>query len=155
MATKHVFLKQVQGTTFTAKGDSNHWVMMDGAEEFGGSNAGARPKELVLFALAGCTASDVVNILKKKRVALAGYEMNLVGKEHEDYPRAFAEIHIEYVFYGEHLQAKDLEHAIDLSISKYCSVSAMLAPSVQITHSYRVEPGPCMTRQEENEARLN
>lgn len=154
MATKHVFLKQVQGTTFTAKGDSNHWVMMDGAEEFGGSNAGARPKELVLFALAGCTASDVVNILKKKRVNLTGYEMNLVGKEEEDYPRAFIGIHIEYVFYGDNLRAEDLEHAIELSISKYCSVSAMLMPSVKITHSYKIEPGPCLAKSGETEIRL-
>ena len=155
MATKHAFLKQVQGTTFTAKGDSNHWIMMDGVEEFGGSNAGSRPKELVLFALAGCTASDVTSILKKKRTNLTGFEMNLVGKEAEEHPKVFTEIHIEYVFYGDNINPADVERAIELSTTKYCSVSAMLSKAVNITHSYRIEPGPCITQHEESEALMN
>jgi putative redox protein len=138
--TKRAMLKQVDGMAFVAKGDSNHWVMMDGPESVGGLNAGSRPKELVLFALAGCTASDVVGILKKKRVSLRGFEMHLTGLEAEEHPRVFTEIHVEYVFFGDDIRKEDVERAIELSTTKYCSVSAMLTPKVKITHSYCIRP---------------
>ncbi len=144
--TKHAQLRQVTGMAFAAKGDSNHWVMMDGPESVGGSNAGSRPKELVLYALAGCTASDVVNILKKKRVPLQGFEMHLAGEESEEHPRVFTTIHVEYVFFGDDIRREDVERAIELSTTKYCSVSAMLTPKVKITHSYRIEPALAATR---------
>ncbi len=137
--TKHAILKQIEGLAFAAKGDSNHWVMMDGPVSVGGTDAGSRPKELVLCALAGCTASDVVSILKKKRVPLQGFEMHLTGHEAEDHPKVFTDIHVEYVFFGEGIDPADVERAIELSTTKYCSVSAMLSPKVKITHSYRIE----------------
>jgi putative redox protein len=137
--TKHAVLKQLDGIAFAAKGDSNHWVMMDGPESVGGTDAGSRPKELVLYALAGCTASDVVNILKKKRVPLQGFEMHLTGHEAEEHPKVFTDIHVEYVFFGDDISPVDVERAIELSTTKYCSVSAMLTPKVKITHSYRIE----------------
>ena len=64
MSTKKAFVKQVQGITFAGKADSNNWVMMDGPENFGGSNGATRPKELLLIALGGCTGSDVTAILQ-------------------------------------------------------------------------------------------
>lgn len=140
MATKEVFLRQLQGITFAAKAGSNHWVMMDGGPDFGGSSAGSTPKELVLMGLAGCTASDVIPILKKKRVPLVGYEMNVKGIEVEEHPRIFKEIHVEFVFYGDGLNPADVERAIELSKTKYCSVSAMLSKSSPIHTSYRIEP---------------
>lgn len=136
---KTVFLKQVRGLTFASKGESGHWVIMDGPESVGGSNAGSRPKELLLFALAGCTASDVVSILKKKRVPVQGYEMNLTGEESEEHPKVFTSIHVEYVVYGEGIDVVDVERAVELSTTKYCAVSAMLRPAVKITHSIRIE----------------
>jgi putative redox protein len=139
MVTKHAVVKQVEGLAFAAKSDSNHWVIMDGPEMFGGSNAGPRPKELLLIALGGCTASDVVAILKKKRVPLEGFEVHLTGNVREEHPQVFTDIHIEYVFYGEGINPADIERAIELSTTKYCSVSAMLRPSVNLTHSYRIE----------------
>lgn len=140
MATKTAILKQIQGIAFAGKSDSNHWVVMDGPETVEGTNAGTRPKELLLIALAGCTASDVVNILKKKRVPVEAFEMNMTGTEREEHPRIFTAIHLEYVFYGTGISPADVERAIDLSTSKYCSVSAMLKPTVVITHSFRIEP---------------
>lgn len=137
---KEITLKHVAGITFVGKGASNHWVVMDGAPEFGGSLAGSSPKELVLIGLAGCTSSDVIPILKKKRIALAGYEVNIVGTEREEHPRSFTEVHVEYVFYGDGLKKEDLERAIELSTTKYCSVSAIIAASAKLTHSYRIEP---------------
>lgn len=139
--TKHAVLKQLDGLAFAAKSDSNHWVMVDGPESVGGTDAASRPKELVLFALAGCTASDVVSILKKMRVKLHGFEMHLTGHEAEEHPKVFTDIQVEYVFFGDDIKAADVERAIELSITKYCSVSAMLTPKVTITHSYRIERG--------------
>jgi putative redox protein len=139
MATKQAIIKQVKGITFAAKANSNHWVIMDGPEAFGGSDGGARPKELFLFALGGCTASDVVSILKKKRVPLEDFEVHLTGNECEEHPRVFTDIHIEFVFYGDGINPVDVERAIELSTTKYCSVSAMLKETVNITHSYRIE----------------
>lgn len=139
MATKQAVVKYVDGMTFTAKADTNHWVVMDGKKEFGGDEAGSSPKELLLFALGGCTANDVVSILKKKRVPLEGFELYLKGKEAEEHPKVFTEIHIEYVFYGDGIASKDVERAIELSTTKYCSVSAMIAKAATLTHSYRIE----------------
>ncbi len=141
MATKKAYVKQIKGITFAGKTDSNHWITMDGPEDFGGSNAGIRPKELILIGLAGCTGSDVVSILSKKKVKMEDYEMNLTAEVAETHPQVFTKIHIEYVFYGSEINPKDVERAIELSQTKYCSVTAMLQKSVEITHSYRIEGG--------------
>jgi putative redox protein len=142
--TKEVSLKQVRGITFAAKGNSNHWVIMDGSPDFGGSLAGSTPKELLLMALAGCTSSDVVPILRKRRVPIQGYEVNVKAEEREEHPRIFTSIHVEYVFYGDGIEKADVERAIEMSTTKYCSVSAILEASVHITHSYRIEPAASM-----------
>lgn len=137
--TKRALVKQVQGITFAGKTDSNHWVMMDGPEEFGGSNAGTRPKELILLALGGCTGSDVVSILTKKRVALEGFQIEFTAETADTHPQVFTKIHMEFVFRGRDIRAADVERAIELSETKYCAVSAMLRGSVAITHAYRIE----------------
>ncbi len=138
MVIKKAFVKQLRGVTLAGKSDSNHWVMMDGSEEFEGCRAASGPKELLLIALGGCTANDVLPILKKKRVKLDGFEINLTGEEAVDHPKVFTKIHIEYFFYGNDIQPKDVERAIELSTTKYCSVSAMLQKSVELTHSYKI-----------------
>jgi putative redox protein len=138
--TKEVQLKQLKGNTFAAKANSGHWVMMDTKEEVGGHSGGTTPKELVLMGLAGCTSMDVIPILKKKRSPVVSYECNVKATEREEHPKIFTDIHIEYVFYGDSIKPEDVERAIDLSATKYCSVSAQLAPSAKITHSYRIEP---------------
>lgn len=140
MEIKHAIVHQLQGITFAAKSDSNHWVIMDGPQMFGGSEAGTRPKELLLIALGGCTASDVIPIIKKKRVPLKGFEIHLTGNVREEHPQIYTAIHIEYVFYGDGINSSDIERAIELSMTKYCAISAMLKGNVKITHSYRIEP---------------
>ncbi len=139
MATKTAVVKQLQGITFAGKTDTNHWVMMDGPENFGGSNAAIRPKELLLLALGGCTGSDVVSILQKKRTNLDGFEIRISADVSEEHPQVFTKIHLEYVFFGKDLSTKDIEKAIELSQTKYCSVTAMLQKAVEITHSYKIE----------------
>jgi putative redox protein len=138
MAIKQAFIKQVRGITFVGKTDSGHWITMDGPENFYGSNAGIRPKELLLLSLAGCTGSDVIAILQKKRVPLNGFEINITAEQSDDHPQVYTKINIEYLFYGKSLNTNDLERAIELSQTKYCSVSAMLKKAVEITHSYKV-----------------
>ncbi|MCA2005635.1 MAG: OsmC family protein [Ignavibacterium sp.] len=138
MATKKAYVKQLKGITFVGKTDSNHWITMDGPEQFGGSNAGIRPKELILISLAGCTGSDVASILSKKRVKLDGFEMNITAEQADEHPQVFTKIHLEYVFYGKNLPVKELERAIELSQTKYCSVTAMLQKAMPIEHSYRI-----------------
>ncbi|NMB83255.1 MAG: OsmC family protein [Ignavibacteria bacterium] len=139
MATKKAVVKQIQGVTFMGKTDSNHWVVMDGPEDFGGSNAGIRPKELILMALAGCTGSDVAVILKKKKINLDGFEMNITAEMQETHPQVYTKINLEYVFYGNEIPKDAVERAIELSQKTYCSVTAMLQKSVEITHTYRIE----------------
>lgn len=138
MAIKKAYVKQIKGISFAGKTDSNHWVTMDGPEEFGGSNAGSRPKELLLIALGGCTASDVVNILKKKKADLKDIEINITAEVVDEHPQVYTKIQLEYVLYGENLKTADVERAIELSQTKYCSVTKMLEKAIEISHSYRI-----------------
>ena len=139
MATSKAYLKQIKGISFAGKTDSNHWITMDGSENFGGSDAGIRPKELLLLSLAGCTASDVVSILQKKRVKLDDFEMNISADMTEEHPKVYSKIDLEYVFYGKDIKDKDVERAIELSQTTYCGVTAMFKKAMEIKHSYRIE----------------
>ncbi len=139
MAEHKAVVKQIQGITFLGKTESNHWVPMDGPETFGGSNAGIRPKELLLLSLAGCTGADVAAILQKKRVKLDGFEINISAESTETHPKVYTKIHLEFVFYGKDIKEKDVERAIELSQTVYCGVTAMLEKSIEITHSNRIE----------------
>lgn len=141
MSTKKAYIKQIKGITFAGKTDSNHWVTMDGPVEFGGSDAGIRPKELLLLGLGGCTGSDVVSILQKKKVNLEDFEINIETEVSDGHPQVFTKLHLEYVFYGKDINVKDVERAIELSQTKYCGVTAMLEKAVEMTHSYRIVPG--------------
>ena len=112
--------------TFLAKGDSNHWLVMDGSQASGGGDAGSRPKELVLFALGGCTAFDVAEILRKRRLDVRSFTIDLEAEEAETQPRVFTKVQLTYHVDGEGIEVSDVERAIHLSLEKYCSVSAML-----------------------------
>jgi len=150
MRIKKAVLKQIEGTSFAGKSDTNHWITIDNSVEFGGSNAGSSPKELILIGLAGCTASDVVSILKKKRVNLEDFKINITAEVAEEHPKVFTKIHLEYLFFGENVPAKDVERSIELSRTKYCSVTKMLEKSVEITHSYRIIEGKSTIEEKEN-----
>ncbi len=139
MSTRTAYIKQLKGITFVGKTDSNHWVAMDGSVESGGSDAGIRPKELLLLGLGGCTGSDVASILKKKRVKLDSFEINIKTEVTEEHPQVFTDLHIEYVFYGKDIAKSSVERAIELSQTKYCGVTKMLEKAMKISHSYRIE----------------
>ena len=138
MPTKKALVKHIQGVTFIGKADSNHWITLDGPEQFGGSNAGTRPKELLLIALGGCTGSDVASILTKKRVPFTNFFMNIEAEVAEEHPQVYTRINLEYVFEGNGIEPQDIEKAINLSLTKYCSVTAMLQKAIQINHSYKI-----------------
>ena len=134
-----VIIKQLTGLTFFGKGESNHWVSIDGPKQLNGSEAASRPMELLLISLGSCTGSDVASILQKKRVPLVGMDIIVSADREENHPKVFTRIHVEYIFYGENIAEKDLERAMDLSQNKYCPVSAMLKKSCEITYSYKVK----------------
>ena len=138
MSTKKAIVKHIKGVTFLGKSDSNHWVTMDGPESFGGSDAGTRPKELLLIALGGCTGSDVITILQKKKVQINNFEMNISADVADEHPQVFTKINVEYVFHGKDIQEKDVERAIELSQTKYCSVTHTLNKAMEITHSFKI-----------------
>jgi putative redox protein len=138
MSTKKAIVKHIKGVTFLGKSDSNHWITMDGPENFGGSDAGTRPKELLLIALGGCTGSDVITILQKKKVQISNFEMNISADVAEEHPQVFTKINVEYVFHGKDIQESDVERAIELSQTKYCSVTHMLKKAVEIKHSFKI-----------------
>jgi putative redox protein len=141
MATKTALVKQLQGITFVGKTDSNHWITMDGPESFGGSNAGIRPKELLMLSLGGCTGSDVTSILSKKKIKLEGFEINITAESADEHPQVFTKMHLGYIFYGKDIPVKDIERAIELSLTKYCSVTAMLQKAMPIEHSFKIIEG--------------
>jgi putative redox protein len=138
MAKHKGMLKQVDGLTFLGKTDSNFWVPIDAAESVGGSDAGIRPKEMLLLSLAGCTAMDVASILKKKRVQLDDFNIEISADMTDEHPKVYTKIHLEYVFYGKDIKEKDVERAIELSLTNYCGVTAMLKKALTIEHSIRI-----------------
>jgi len=121
-----------------AESDSGHGVILDGAPEIGGRNMGVRPMEMVLMGLGGCTAIDVMLILKKQRQPVADCWIELSAERSESVPKVFTAIHITYFVKGEGLDPKQVERAVHLSANKYCSVSQMLRDTVTLTHSFEI-----------------
>ncbi len=133
-----VKIKQVEGLTFVGKGDTNHWVTIDGPKKFGGTEAATRPMELLLISLGSCTGSDVASILKKKRVEPINFEIDMNGETKDEHPKVFTKILVKYIFYG-NIEEKSVKSAIDLSQNKYCPVAAMLKKAeVKIEYSYKI-----------------
>jgi len=133
MATKVIWKGDM---TFEARTETNHKVLMDLAEKSGGANQGPRPMELVLVSLAGCTAVDVVSILKKMREQLEGLEVNVNSERVDQHPRVYRKIEIEFNLKGKNLKDESVKKAIDLSLDKYCSVKTMLEKTAEISYSY-------------------
>ncbi len=124
---------------FVAQGDSGHAIVMDSSEEGGGHNAGARPMEVLLMGVLGCTAMDVISILKKKHQAVRGLKVFASGDRAAEHPKCYTKIHLEYVAYGD-VDPVALARAVELSETKYCSAIATVRGTTEITSSVRVEP---------------
>ncbi len=130
-----------EGMTFLAETGSNHVVAMDGAPEGGGRNLAPRPMEVVLAGTGGCTAYDVVVILKKSGQQVTGCDVKLQAERAETDPKVFTRIHMHFVVRGRALKRNLVEHAIRLSHEKYCSASIMLGKSAEITKDFEIIEG--------------
>jgi len=136
-----IIVKNVDGITFVGRGESKHWVVMDGPETFGGSDAATRPMELFLISLAGCTGADVASLLKKMRVNYQKMEIHIDSERAVEHPKVYTKIDLVYKISGQNLEAeKDkIEKSIDLSQNKYCSISAMIrAANIPLNHTYEL-----------------
>jgi putative redox protein len=131
-------IKYLDGMQFVGHGDSGPAVVMDADVEHGGGNAGARPMELLLIGIGGCSGMDIISILKKKKEKVTGLEINVDGKKAEDYPQKYTDIDIEYVIKGRNLKDEAVKRAVQLSMDKYCSVKASLEGSAKVTFRYRI-----------------
>ena len=120
------------------KAESAHWIPMDTSLAGDGHAAANSPMELVLLAVGGCTAMDVLGILKKKRIVLDDFEVALEAERADSHPRLFTSIKLIYHFTGRGLMRSDLEQAVALSQDKYCSVAAMLRATVPLSYAIEV-----------------
>jgi len=127
-----------EGMTFLAETSSNHVVAMDGAPDGGGRNLAPRPMEMVLVGTGGCTAYDVVVILRKSGQAVTGCDVKLTSERAETDPKVFTKIHMHFVVRGKGLKRNVVEHAIRLSHEKYCSASIMLGKTAEITKDFEI-----------------
>ena len=126
------------GMSFLAETGSNHCVVMDGPPEAGGRNLAPRPMEMLLAGTGGCTAFDVVTILKKGRHAVTGCEVSLSAERAEREPKVFTRIHLHFRVSGRQLKPDAVARAIELSKEKYCSASIMLGKTATISHDFEI-----------------
>jgi len=131
-------IKWVEDVMFVGQSGSGHAVVMDGPPELGGKNMGIRPMEMMLMGLGGCTAFDVMLILKRSRQAVTDCVAELSADRAETDPKVFTKIHIHFIITGNNLKEKMVQRAVELSATKYCSASIMLAQTVEITHDYEL-----------------
>src|SRR5574341_229253 len=124
------------GMTFLAETGSNHVVAMDGAPDGGGRNLAPRPMEMVLLGTGGCTAYDVVLILRKSGQAVTGCEVALSAERAAVDPKVFTRIHMHFTVRGRALKRNLVEQAIRLSHEKYCSATAMLAKTAEVSRDF-------------------
>jgi putative redox protein len=124
--------------SFIAETGSGHIVAMDGAPEAGGRNLAPRPMEMLLLGTGGCTAFDVVLILRKGRHQVSACEVTLKAERAEQEPRVFTRIHFHFRVHGKNLKPEAVARAIALSGEKYCSASIMLGKTAQITHDFEI-----------------
>jgi putative redox protein len=130
-----------EGMSFLAETGSNHLVSMDGAPDGGGRNLAPRPMEMVLLGTGGCTAYDVVVILKKSGQEVTGCEVKLTAERATTDPKVFTRIHMHWIVRGRALKPNLVEHAIRLTHEKYCSATAMLQKTAEVTRDFEILEG--------------
>lgn len=130
-----------QGMKFVGTGETGHPVTMDAAAEVGGQDSAARPMEVLLIGLMGCTAMDVISILRKKRQDVQDFRIFASFERSAEHPKKYTAIHLEYVAYGD-VDLAALERAAELSETTYCGAIATVRGVAEVTRSCRVEPAP-------------
>lgn len=132
-----VTVQRAKGATFIAKGDSNHWVVLDSDEKFGGSDAASRPMEMLLIALGSCTAMDVESLINKMRTPASDLRVEIYAERKAEHPKVFTKIHLTFIFSGDNLNKANIAKAVRLSQEKYCSVTVMLSQAVEISYEIK------------------
>ena len=120
---------------FVGESSSGHAVLTDFRHD---DKSAASPMELLLIALGGCTGADVISILHKKRQRITDYQIEIRAQRRDEHPRIYTQIEITHLLRGYNIDEKGVAHAIELSETKYCSVSAMLAATAKITTHYQI-----------------
>ena len=133
-----VRVKWVEGVTFLGETESSHAIVMDGAPEGGGRNLGPRPMETLLAGAGGCTAYDVVTMLRKSRQDVVDVAVELEADRASEDPKVFTRIRLHFVVKGRNIRREAVERAIELSASKYCSASIMLGKTAEISHDFEI-----------------
>ncbi len=131
-------VKWIEGVAFVGEPESSHAIVMDGAAEGGGRNLGPRPMETVLAGTGGCTAYDVVTILKKARQDIRDCVLEIDAERAPADPKVFTRIHFHFVVTGRNLRREHVERAIRLSAEKYCSASIMLGKTAELSHDFEI-----------------
>src|SRR4051812_25972977 len=132
-------VKWVQDVMFLGESGSGHSVIMDGAPDAGGRNVGFRPMEMLLLGLAGCSAFDVVMILKRGRERVTDCVVEVDADRAETDPKIFTNVRMRYIVTGQNLDRKKVERAVALSEEKYCSASAIIAKTAQMSHEVEIK----------------
>ena len=134
----HARIKWSEKARFIGESGSGHSVVMDGPAESGGENLGPRPMEMMLLGMGGCTAYDVVHILKKARQPVVDCVAEIEAERAEEEPKVFTRIHVRFTVVGCGLAEKHVARAVELSAEKYCSASIMLGKTAEITHEFQI-----------------
>ena len=131
-------IKWLDHMSFVGESGSSHSVVMDSAPEAGGRNLGVRPMEMLLLGLGGCTAFDVVSILRKSRQQMVACEVEIEAERAGEIPKVFTKIHLHFILSGKDLEQNKVAKAVSLSADKYCSASRMLEKTATITHDFEI-----------------
>lgn len=131
-------IKLIEGVSFAGQSESGHTVVMDGPPDSGGKNLGVRPMEMLLLGMGGCTAFDVVHILRKSRQPISDCVAEIDATRADVDPKVFTKIHVHFIISGKGLDPKRVEQAIKLSAEKYCSASIMLGKVAEVTHDFEI-----------------
>ena len=135
-------VKWVENAAFVGETGSSHGIVIDGPEEIGGRNLGARPMELMLLSVGACSSVDVLHILRKSRQTVSDCVVEVSGERADTEPKVFTRIHLKFLVSGENLSETRVARAVELSAEKYCSASIMLQRGgVEISHSFEILPG--------------
>jgi putative redox protein len=129
-----------QGMAFRARAGTGYELVIDTSPDHGGASSGFEPLELLTVALGGCTAIDVIAILRKKRQVVTGYQIRVASRQATDHPQIYTHFVVLHILQGPALDPRAVARAIELSALKYCPVGAMLAHAAQIEHQFRIIP---------------
>lgn len=134
----HARLKLVEGITFVGESGSGHSIVIDGPPDVGGADRGARPMELMLLGMGGCSAVDVMHILRKARQGVSDCVVEVSAERATEHPKVFTRVHLHFKVTGRGLSASHVERAVRLSAERYCSATIMVSRTAEVSHDFEV-----------------